>query len=109
MPPPTEPAVSAYVALATVPVTFAPLSEVKFAPDPEKKLAVARLPRFALATVMLPVAVIYPATFAPVPVTTMIFALPAELIVTLALGPTTTLLLPLTIELPAAIVKLLSK
>ena len=41
-----------------------------------KKFAVAAFPRFALPPVMFPVTVRYPATFAPVPVTTMILALP---------------------------------
>ena len=43
------------------------------------------------------------------PVTVTIFALPAAEIVTFALGATCTLLVPLTIADPAAIVKLVNK
>ena len=71
---------------------------------PVKKLADTKLapvilppvpaPAIKLPTVALPVVFSVPATFTPVPVTTNMFALPAELIVTLALASTLTLLLP---------------
>ena len=58
---------------------------------------------------MLPEALNVPLTLAPVPVITNIFALPATYVLTLPFAVTITLLLPLTIELPADIVKLLNK
>jgi len=100
--------VPAVVARGTVPVTLAPVNEVKLAPDPTNKLAdITFAPVIfppvpdvtILAAVKLPVAFNVPATLTPVPVTTIIFALPAALILTLpfALG-ILTLLLPLTME-----------
>ena len=62
-----------------------------------------------LAPVILPVALNVPLTLAPVPVIINIFALPATDVLTLPFAVTITLLLPLTIELPADIVKLLNK
>ena len=49
-----KPALFAYVALATAPVTFDPLIFVRFAPLPIKKFALAALPKFALLLTMLP-------------------------------------------------------
>jgi len=50
-------------------------------PSPWKKFAVTKFPKFAFATVRLPDVLNVPVTFTPVPVTTTIFALPAEVIV----------------------------
>ena len=84
--------VPAVVARGTVPVTLAPVYEVKLAPDPTNKLAETtfapvRFPPVPdvtiLPTVKLPVAFNVPATLTPVPVTTIIFALPATDVVTL--------------------------
>ena len=99
--------VPAVVASGTVPVTLAPVNEVKLAPDPTNKLADITFPPvifppvpdvIILAAVKLPVAFNVPATLTPVPVTINILALPTALILTLpfALG-ILTLLLPLTI------------
>jgi len=98
--------VPAVVARGTVPVTLAPAKEVKLAPDPTNKLAEITLApvRFPpepdvdiLPKLALPVVFNVPATLTPVPVTTIIFALPAALILTLPFADgILTLLLPLT-------------
>ena len=62
-----------------------------------------------LLTVVLPVTFNVPAMLAPVPVTTIILALPALLSVILPFATTDTLLLPFTIELPALTVIPVSK
>ena len=54
-----------------------------------------------LLTVVLPVTFNVPATLTPVPVTTIMFALPATLVVILPFAETSTLLFPFTIVLPA--------
>ena len=98
--------VPAVVARGTVPVTLAPAKEVKLAPEPTNKLADITFALMIfppepdvliLPAVKSPVAFNVPATLTPVPVTTIIFALPDALILTLlfALG-IITLLLPLT-------------
>jgi hypothetical protein len=51
---------------------------------------------------MLPVAFNVPAIFAPVAVTTNTLAVLATLVLTLPLASTTTLLVPLTIDVPGA-------
>ena len=58
---------------------------------------------------ILPETVRYPDTLAPVLVTMNMSAMPATLVVTLPFAVILTLLLPLTIELPAETVKLLNK
>jgi len=108
----TVPEVVALVASGTVPVTLAPANEVKLAPDPTNKLAETtfapvRFPPVPevtiLPTVKLPVAFNVPATLTPVPVTTIIFALPATDVVTLPPDVAIdTLLLPLDILLELA-------
>jgi hypothetical protein len=72
--------VPAVVAVATAPVTLAPCMLDKLLPLPIKKFAVTALPKLALDAETFPTI----STVEPVTVTT--FALPAALIVTLALA-----------------------
>ena len=79
------PALVAYVAFATVPVTFAPVIADRAEPLP---LTLVNTPLVApiLPTLALPVAFSVPVMLAPVPVTVTMFALPAAEIFTLPLA-----------------------
>ena len=87
------PAAAPILPTLALPVTLNAPAVVKL-PPVTLPVATTNPPVPKLPTLALPVAFSVPDIFAPVPVTTTMFALPAELIVTLALASTLTLLLP---------------